>query len=71
MQALADRHRQFVDYTLTNGKSVKFTQDELTVDGDNKVCNRPREADPGSQELQLVNRQFVQLLPSTEPQQLG
>ena len=26
MQALVDRHRQFVDNTLTNGKPVKFTQ---------------------------------------------
>jgi len=44
---------------------------QLTVDVDTKVRNRPREADPGSQELQLVNRQFVQLMPSTESQQLG
>jgi len=27
MQALVDRHRQFVDNTLSNGKPVKFTQD--------------------------------------------
>jgi len=27
MQALVDRHRQFVDNKLTNGKPVKFTQD--------------------------------------------
>ena len=29
MQALVDRHRQFVDNTLTNGKPVKFTQDTI------------------------------------------
>ena len=31
MQALVDRHRQFVDNTLTNGKPVKFTQDGRDV----------------------------------------
>ena len=31
MQALVDRHRQFVDDTLTNGKPVKFTQDGRDV----------------------------------------
>ena len=31
MQALVDRHRQFVDSTLTNGKPVKFTQDGRDV----------------------------------------
>ena len=31
MQTLVDRHRQFVDNTLTNGKPVKFTQDRRDV----------------------------------------
>ena len=31
MQALVDRHRQFVDNTLTNGKPMKFTQDGRDV----------------------------------------
>jgi len=31
MQALVDRHRQFVDRTFTNGKPVKFTQDGRDV----------------------------------------
>jgi len=31
MQALVDRHHQFVDNTLTNGKPVKFIQDGRDV----------------------------------------
>ena len=31
MQALVDRHRQFVDNMLTNGKPMKFTQDGRDV----------------------------------------
>ena len=31
MQALVDRHHQFVDNTLTNGKPMKFTQDGRDV----------------------------------------
>ena len=31
MQAPVDRHHQFVDNMLTNGKPVKFTQDGRNV----------------------------------------
>jgi len=31
MQALVDRHRQFVDNAVTNGKPVKFTKDGRAV----------------------------------------
>ena len=39
MQALVDRHRQFVDNTLTNGKPVKFTQDGRDVIKLPRSCN--------------------------------